>query len=123
MLSCSSECYDLLEGVYYDVVVVLEGNSHMSMMWVKVRGGRYRKLIDSRYILLWDRYHKNAIIHKDISLLVGIVFYLSFSSSFSIARTKRFLHSPLAHSNWNYDLIPQMIAALSERLKARCPRR
>ena len=40
----------------------------------KVRGCRYTKLIDSRYRYNRYRYHKNAIINKDISPLVGIVF-------------------------------------------------
>jgi hypothetical protein len=57
------------------------------MMRVKVRGYSYRKLIDSRYIHVWDRYHKNAIINKDISPLVGIISDLFLSSSFFIAGT------------------------------------
>jgi hypothetical protein len=48
-----------------------------------VRGFRYTKLIDSRYKGRY-RYHKNTIINKDISPLVGIVFLSScfFASSF-----------------------------------------
>jgi len=42
-----------------------------------VRGGRYTKLIDSRYRYNRYRYHKNAIINKDISPLVGIVLSLA----------------------------------------------
>ena len=43
----------------------------------KVRGCRYRKLIDSRYRYKRYRYHKNTIINKDISPLVGIVYSLA----------------------------------------------
>jgi len=38
-------------------------------IFLKVRGCHYRKLIDSRYRY---RYHKHAIINKDILPLVGI---------------------------------------------------
>jgi len=37
-----------------------------------MQGGRYTKLIDSRYRYNRYRYHKNAIISKDISPLVGL---------------------------------------------------
>jgi len=38
---------------------------------IKVRGCRYRQLIDCRYTYRY-RYHKNSIINNDISPLVGI---------------------------------------------------
>jgi hypothetical protein len=43
----------------------------------KVRGCCYRKLIDSDVYNNGYRYYKNAIINKDISPLVGIVFLRS----------------------------------------------
>jgi len=42
------------------------------LYFADVRGCRYTKLIDSRYRYNRYRYHKNAIINKDISPLVGI---------------------------------------------------
>ena len=45
-----------------------------------MRGCRYTKLIDSRYIDNRYRYHKNAIINKDISSLVGSCSSSSYSS-------------------------------------------
>jgi len=53
-----------------------------------VGGCRYTKLIDSRYRYNRYRYHKNAIINKDISPLVGIVsVLLLFELVFFIAGT------------------------------------
>jgi len=52
-----------------------------------VRGCRYTKLIDSRYRYNRYRYHKNAIINKDISLLVGIVFSLAVRDCLSMVGT------------------------------------
>jgi hypothetical protein len=84
---------NLLEGVYDNVVVVLEGYSHSSCKYSKVRGCRYTKLIDSRYKDNRYRYHKNAIINKDISSLVGIVFSLAVRACLSIAGAMRSLYS------------------------------
>jgi len=49
-----------------------------------VRGCRYTKLIDFRYRYNRYRYHKNAIINKDISPLVDIVFSLAPQASSSL---------------------------------------
>jgi len=78
--------------------------------FLMVRRCRYTKLMDSRYRYNRYRYHKNTIINKDISPLVGIVFLSLFELLFFIARIIWSLYSPLAYSNWDYDLIPQMIA-------------
>jgi hypothetical protein len=50
----------------------------------KVRGCRYTMLIDSRYRYNRYRYHKKAIINKDISPLVGIVFSLAVPAPSSL---------------------------------------
>jgi len=46
-----------------------------------VRGCRYTKLIDFRYRYNRYRYHKNAIINKDISPLVDIVLLVAVRAS------------------------------------------
>jgi hypothetical protein len=105
LLSSSGVRYNLLGGVYNNVVVVLEGNSHSYSNTSKLRGCRYTKLIDStyRYSRYW--YHQNAIINKDISPLVGIVF-LSRCSSLSSSLPEQcdlFIVPQPSYSNWNYD--------------------
>jgi hypothetical protein len=52
------------------------------------------------------RYHKNAIINKVISLLVGIVSSLAVQACVFIAGTMRSLYS-LSEPSPDYDLIPQ----------------
>jgi hypothetical protein len=72
-----------------------------------VRGCRYTKITDSRYNYNRYRYHKNAIINKDISPLVGNRLFVSSAVFFLIVRTMWSLYSPLDFhtigSNWNYD--------------------
>jgi hypothetical protein len=71
-----------------------------------VRGCRYTKLIDSRYRYNRYRYHKNAIINKDISPLVGIDVSLAVRACLSIAGIMSSLYShldPLAEFNCDHD--------------------
>jgi hypothetical protein len=77
MLIFSGVGYNSFQGVYDEVVIVLKGYCQLlDNMILKVRGCRYTKLMDSSYGYNRYRYHKNAIINKDISPLVGIVFRL-----------------------------------------------
>jgi len=50
LLRSSSVKDDFLTDIYYNVVVILDGNSYSYRDTSKVRGCRYTKLIDSRYI-------------------------------------------------------------------------
>jgi len=59
-------------------IIISLSFSKVTGIWVliqsNVRGCRYTKLIDSRYRYNRYRYHKNLIINKDLSSLVGIPF-------------------------------------------------
>ena len=71
LLSPSGVRYYFLEGVYNNIVIVLEGNRHPRGNTTKVRGCRYTKLINSRYRYNRYRYHKNTIIDNGVLPLVG----------------------------------------------------
>jgi hypothetical protein len=66
------EAKNLLKRVNNNGVAILESNCHLSRSSSKVRGCRYRKLIDFIDIIIDNRYHKNTIINKNIHPLVGI---------------------------------------------------
>jgi len=65
---------------------------------------RYRKLIDFKR---YNRYHKNAIINKDIYPLVGIDVLLLLELVLLIAGTMRSLYSSLNSTGL---ALPPMIA-------------
>ena len=70
----------------------------------KVRGCRYTKLVDSRYRYNRYRYHKNAIINKDVSPLVGRYLFACFSPPSPFLGTIWSLYSLLKPSS-DYDKI------------------
>jgi len=80
VLMLSSIRYNLLKSVHNNVIVVVKGNRHSRYAVIEVQGCRYTKLIDCYVYNNRYRYHKNAIINKDISPLVGLVLVFSVSS-------------------------------------------
>ena len=80
MLVRSGTCDNLLKWVHDNVVVVFERNGHSLEYTLEGLGLPLQKAIrfweyNSRY-----RYHKNSIINKDISPLVGIDLFAAFLS-------------------------------------------
>jgi hypothetical protein len=64
----------------FSKVIVIRYNH----LFLRVQGCRYTTLVDSRYRYNRYRYHKNSMINKDISPLVGIVFSLAVRASSSL---------------------------------------
>jgi len=73
-LSISGKRVYRVESVYDNMVVVLKGNWHLTNSYQGAglplqKATRFHRSRDR------DRYHKNAIINKDMSPLVGIVWF------------------------------------------------
>jgi len=88
LLACAiifSRAYTITALLFSKVIVIQSNKPN------KVRGCHYTKLIDSRYRYNRYRYHKNAIINKGSSSLVGIRFFVSQAGCLLHRQNKRVL--------------------------------